>query len=317
MALPKAVQAQADAANKLIDGASGDQPGEGNTSQQAPEPEQQQPAQQPSQPQQQAAPAPSVIDAPAGQQQQAAPQGNTDKLMQELETLRQQFKVLQGKYNHELPQYANQLRDLRERNAELEKQIEEGVGANDVSSAVETLKEVLDDESVKALQAIIRGELGSVTKRLETISGDVQRTQQTTTSQVQSTFYGTLNSMAKNWQSLNNDPGFRQYIENTARQGKALSQLIQERFAALDAPGVAEIFNEYDAKRQQQPQGDPLDGQIMPGQGGGGVNLNQAPARTITHDEYNMACLDRSRGKIDEAAFNKIQDQYYAENGIS
>ena len=318
MALPKAVQAQEDAANNMFDGEGNDQTPNGNTAQPAPAQQPQatsEPAQQQhvAQPQQNAQPVASVIDIP-GQQQAAAPEGNTD-LQARFDALEQQFRVIKGKYDHELPRYAEQVRDLREENEKLKKQVEESTAGNDVNQAVETLAEVLDEESVKALQSIIRGEFSKLDKRIETVTNDVQRTQQESMTNAQRNFYTNLTDWAPTWEQLNNDAGFKSFLDNTARSGMTLSQQIKNAFERLDAAGVAKIFNEYNELRQTQTS--ELDGQIMPGQGGGGVHIDQSQNQQISDDEYAQANKELALGRMSQDEFNKLENAYYAQNGIS
>lgn len=291
MALPKAVQAQEDAANAFLDG--GEQPANKvNTSEQA----HQQPAQ------------PAIPQIPEAQPE-AAPVGNTDQTA-EIEALKHQMAVLNGKYQAEVPKLAEQNRTLREENETLKGQLQEKAAVTDMSEAMEALSEFLDQPQIEAMQKVINGQIAAavapLNQAVETAQQEVVTTRQNTQEQAKSTFYTNLQAWAPNWKQLNKDAGFDAFLKNTARDGKALSQVIGEKFSVFDAAGVAAIFNEYSNKAGV----DPLADQIMPGRSQGGHTQETNQPQNWTGEMIDELYAKQRRGLVTAEQVAEAEAQF-------
>ncbi len=270
MALPKAVQAQEDAANAHFEQG-------GNTAVAAPAPEQQ------AQPQQ-AQPAQPAVAAPAA--------GNT-----EIQALKHQMDVLQGKYNAEVPRLAQANRTLQEENETLKQQLEQKSTTTDMNGAVETLSTFLDEDGVEALRKLIRGEMAPVQQTVDQTRQEFTQTQEQTQANNHQGFINYLRRNVPNFDQVNSDQGFNTFLDNTARSGRTMRQLLNQASQSYDGPMVAEIFSEY-ANQGQRP--DPLQQEVMPGRSGAGQQPNQQQRKELTGPEIDELYARVRRGEITE-----------------
>ena len=286
MGVPAAVRKQEEAANAIIAGGGNDNDTTLNTDAVVPA----SPAETNIPAATQAAPV--VVD-PASPQVLAPQAGNTNT---EIEALKHQISVLQGKYNAEIPRYATDLKNLRQENENLKSQLEAKESNVTVNAAMEALGDVFDEATLNAIKELIRAENAPVKTHLDSMQGDITTTQQQTTEQLDRTFRATLRTLAPNWEILNNDPGFKAFIGSNAKDGKALSQLVVECYQNFDAAGAAEIFNAYKPESATSP----LDNQVMPGAGGGGATVDNTQDRPYTPDEIEQIYKDITKGKLSQ-----------------
>lgn len=109
------------------------------------------------------------------------------------------------------------------------------------------------------------------------------------------TFLAKLAKKAPNYQTLNNDPNFIQWL-NQIPDGELVPRIsaLRNAEATRDVVRVAEIFNDFDVKFGKAKVTNSLDRHLTPVGGGGSVT---DPA-------------DRSKGQIDQSFINKFYDDF-------
>lgn len=176
----------------------------------------------------------------------------------------QKYRILQGKYNAEVPRMAQEIRNMR---AELEslKQAKEKPAEAQPQKTVVTDQDVVDygEDLIDLIRRVARGEVSSVEEslkpHLEEVKGQVQ---QTVERQAKNAVYATLNRDVQDWQQINRSPEFLEWLDQAdPYAGDIRKNLLSDAFSKGDADRVAAFFKGYLAEkqvvspepRQQQP----------------------------------------------------------------
>jgi len=214
MAIPEAVQRQADEADRLI--------AEIQERDKNPAPEQQQQA---------------VAEPPPEQEKQ------TD--------WEHKYSVLQGKYNAEVPRLNQQMHELRNevgqidslkaQIADLQKKPEVKAPEFDVSS----FREDFGDTGADALEAMNR-RMDSYDDRQREQQESINQTQQSSQQSSDQMFWTTLDSKVNDWRDINDDPRFIDWLNQPdGFSGKTRQTLLNEGRNQMDVDRVATFFTEW------------------------------------------------------------------------
>lgn len=247
MALPAAVQRQVEAAEALLNGAN----------QPAVEP----PAEPQAQPEPQQEPtAAAPVSAP---EPSPAPQQPNE--------WEQKYKVLQGKFNSEVPALHHQVKDLSrklqeqaERTEALLRQQEtkqaeqrptadpkdvDAFGADLVEMVQRVAQQMLGNTAAK-----IDGFMGNVEKRIVLLEQRLQGTTETVAQTAQETFYVQLERMVPDWQAINADQRFLVWLgEDDPLSGRSRQAALDAASGALDVRRTAAIFRAFLDTLPKQP----------------------------------------------------------------
>ena len=247
MALPAAVQRQVEAAEALLNGANQPAVEPPAEPQAQPEPQQEPTA---------AAPVPAPEPSPAPQQPNE---------------WEQKYKVLQGKFNSEVPALHHQVKDLSrklqeqaERTEALLRQQEtkqaeqrptadpkdvDAFGADLVEMVQRVAQQMLGNTAAK-----IDGFMGSVEKRLVHIEQRLQGTTETVAQTAQETFYVQLERMVPDWQAINADQRFLVWLgEDDPLSGRSRQAALDAASGALDVRRTSAIFKAFLDTLPKQP----------------------------------------------------------------
>lgn len=177
------------------------------------------------------------------------------------------FKVLQGKYNSEVPRLAaenkelkatlkslqDQLDDMRSKPAEplvKPEEIEEyGEGLIDVARRIAQEELAKKDAAIKKLEA-----------KLEQIEG-------VTTKTVERDFYDSLTDKVPDWSKINADKSFHKWLDEADElTGSRRQDLLSQAEMARDAERVAKFFKAFvkASKKQVADTNMALEGQVAP-----------------------------------------------------
>lgn len=262
-ALPKAVRAQVERSNQLateyVNSLKGGEPPAGEPP--AGEPPAGEPSATP--------PAASGTPPAAG----APPAGEPPK-----EGWEQKYKVLQGKYNAEVPRLQNQVRDQNTQLqsfqsqltatqnllASLSAQREPAPSASQPATPPAATK-LVKDEEVKEFGAdlidVIRraareemsGLLPEIDRRVAPVAQRVNQVAQATqdvgqrvAQNDQQSVLAALATAVPNWQEMNEDPGFLEWLDQVDPfSGAQRGALLKQAYKAHDGPRVVAFFNGY------------------------------------------------------------------------
>ena len=221
------------------------------------------------------------------------------------------FRVLEGKYNKEVPALQNEVKDLKGQVQDRDRQIEElkGSGAqpgqgNDANNTGLSDDEIrhFEEEFGEDLVGFIRkltasGTDGAKVKELER---KLDRFEQKERVETQTSFFAALEELVPDYATVNQDPAFHKYLAQFDPQtGRQRQQSLTEAQQALNVDDVAAIFNAF--KQQSQGQQTIPDDQIDPQTS----RATQTPQgqHYWTRDEISRFYRDKTRGKFspDEA----------------
>tara|TARA_R110000772_G_scaffold51809_5_gene118877 strand:+ start:3703 stop:4782 length:1080 start_codon:yes stop_codon:yes gene_type:complete len=264
------------------------------------------------------------------------------------EGLEHKYKTLQGMYNSEkrknsemsgridgLEKVLSQMQTLRDNAADGQpKTVQEQAVAAAVSpEEVEEYGADFIDVMKRAALEAVSGEMQNMrdeNTRLKEIIGGVGQKQEQT---AQERFYSELDGMVSNWQTINQDPSFLDWLgEVDAYAGEPRQKLLRKAFDRSDAVRVARFFKGYTdenaavqkatsttapapAQQAAAPARVSLETLAAPGEGSSGSadNTGQSAARMWKESDigafYNAAREGRFKGKDDAYRQTEAQIQ--------
>lgn len=164
------------------------------------------------------------------------------------------FKVLQGKYNTEVPRLNQQLRDLQQQHETLKAKINAQPAQKPVSTDdFATMREDYGEEFVKPFEALV-AQNASLVSQVEALQNQLQGLQGTQEKTAQDVFFDRLDAAVPNWEQVNADQGFHAWLrEFDPIAGLTRQESLNEAEKQLNANRVIAIFSAY-AKGKQQSQ---------------------------------------------------------------
>ena len=256
-ALPKAVQAQIDTANKIIE-------------QMYKTPEQHAAEQEAAD---KAAAEKAAAEKAAAEKAAVKPEEKPDDTnRQAVETPTEtpeehRYKVLQGKYNKEVPRLNQQVRELSEQNRDYRDRL-----AN-AEAMIATLEEANKNPQVPAklpltqeeieqfgpdlidiiervagatVTPIVEKSFGSVNRDLQQVKQSSSNLQKTVAESKREKLFAAMDSAVPNWEVQNDDPEFLTWLEDTdPYSGQPRGELLTKAFEANNAERVVAIFNGF------------------------------------------------------------------------
>lgn len=305
MALPRAIQAQVEQANALLEAA--------NRPPEAPTPEA--PAQvapEPAPESAPAAPAPQAIQEP-----QAQPQPQPDPW-------EQRYKTLQGLFNREVPTLQTKVKDLegqlQEAVARLNKAAEAQAKPAEPEKPSADPKDVenFGSDLVEMVQRVAGSMLGRAAATLETRAASLEQrlaqleqalkgTTQTVAMTAEQAFFDRLTKLVPDWETTNANQAFLAWLaEVDPLLGQPRQAALDAAQQALNADRAAAVFKAFTGTQPAAPKPNPLDKQVSPK--GAASAAPAAPAQPVIYtqqqvvDFYNAKRRGEFRGRDKEAA---------------
>jgi hypothetical protein len=266
MALPKQVQAQLDAANRVLEQA--------NNPTSAP-PEAAPP--DPAQPPQAAANEPQATPEPP---ESAAPAVTPPR--QDEETWEARYKALKGMYNKQVPELQQQVTQLTSRLEEAIKRLDQAsvqqpqqppaptadpqdveAFGEDLVNMVKRTAERMFGGAAKTIEASVN----QLNDRLAQIEKRLQGTTETVEMTAEQTFFDRLTKLIPNWVEINDDERFKAWcIEIDPMYGLPRQRALNAAQQAFDADRAAAVFRAYIGTQPATPKptAPPVDTQVSP-----------------------------------------------------
>ncbi len=189
----------------------------------------------------------------------------------------QQYRVLQGKYNAEIPRLQAQIRELMGANRALQEQVtatnallaslggqaqRPASGSPAASQPVKLVKDEeireygadLIDVVRRAAQEAVLPELDRridqrvqpVAQRVESVANQASSTAQRIVKQDQAAVHDMLTDQVPNWKQLDTDDGFINWLDQKDPfSGRVRGEMLNEAYRAHDAPRVVAFFKSY------------------------------------------------------------------------
>lgn len=227
MSLPRAVLEAEEKANKAIE--------ELLKQQQATEGEP--PAEEP----------PTAEPEPVAQEPQQTESGSTPPVAQQDEQLEHRYKVLQGKYNSEVPRLAAENKDLKQRLQELEDSLETLKNAKPIEPLVKPEEiEEYGEGLIDVARRIAREELAAKQAEIDALKSKIDSVSNVTAQKVESDFFKSLAEMVPDWEQVNQDAGFLNWLDEVDElTGESRQVLLSRAEKSRDAARTAKFFTAY------------------------------------------------------------------------
>lgn len=297
--LPKAVQAQLDAAEALQAQLVNPAPVEGN-------PE-----------------VASVIEAQAPQPVETVVQETRVTEPNPDNNWEQRFRVIEGKYRAEIPRLHDQNRELSERleqalkalEAKAQPPVEEKklVTDADVESFGEDMVDMVRRAAREEFDALAKKFAGELDKRFGAVAAKVEQTEQVVVKSAKDKFWDAVDTKHADFEAVNSDPRWFAFLD-TRIPGSRLTRrtLAEKAIAELDAEALIEqvgLFKESLPKAEpQQPtkQKSTLNSQVAPNTSGASNPSPDPVGKIWTGAEYAAALDHRNMQRMSRADYDAL-----------
>jgi len=238
-----------------------------------------------------------------------APQPPADSTPPQEESWEHRFKVLQGKYNAEVPRFAHENKDLKSRLQSLEEQLDEMKNAKPPELLVKPEEiEQYGEGLIDVARRVAREELASKDAIIAKLRSEIDSVKSVQSSVVQDSFFRSLTEMVPDWEALNADTNFLNWLDEVDDlTGETRQALLGRAEQARDPVRAAKFFNTYKKMSQTwaAKSAASLEQQIVP-------PTNQAPSTPQAKKIWTRAEItnfyDRlRRGSISDADANAIE----------
>ena len=175
-----------------------------------------------------------------------------ERLRAENTRLEQSLKVLQGKYNAEVPRLSEEIRNLKE---QLAQKPEKATPDPDVEKIKAKLLDTYTEDEVEALTGLIQhySQPKSDSSEIQALRDQLQQVTHQTREQQ-------LTAMVPDWQQINASEAFVNYLkEVNPESGQERNRHLQEAWQVGDIPRVVAIFNTFKQRLGKPPAPPPVE----------------------------------------------------------
>lgn len=163
------------------------------------------------------------------------------------ETVEHRYKVLQGKYNSEVPRLSAENKDLKSRLQQLENDLE--VLRNTKPPEVLVKPEEIEQYGeglIDVARRIAREELAGKEAEIAALKARIDNISNVTNQNVESGFFKSLTEMVPDWEQVNQDSKFLTWLEEIDElTGESRQSLLSRAEKSRDAVRTAKFFNAY------------------------------------------------------------------------
>ena len=262
MALPRKVQEAEEAANRLMEQVYAPQQPEAPQADPVKPKEQAAPAEA-----KQEAPAPKAIEAPAPSAPEA-PKPATPAVDPNDETWEHRFKTLTGKYSSEVPRLAAELRELKGKLDQRERELEEMKKAPEITKMIKP--EDIEEYGQPFIDLVQRAAQDVVSKKdaeIAKLQSKIDQIENRTTANAEADFYSKLADSVPDWLTVNENSDFHSWLsEPDELTGAERQLLLQDAEAKRDHKRVARFFLRWKETQSERASGasQSLSSQVSP-----------------------------------------------------
>lgn len=168
------------------------------------------------------------------------------------ETWEQRYKVLQGKYNAEVPNLQRELRALTDTVKTLKEKAEQAppeklVKPEEVDQYGEQFIDMVQraaEEKFGPERAQLLSKIAVLEERLNGVAGNQEQA-------AQATFFADLAKAAPDWEAVDKEEGWKVWLAQYDPEARRVRQnLLDDALVARDAPYVAAMISKWKAQRQ-------------------------------------------------------------------
>lgn len=310
MALPQAIQQQVDEAEAL--------------QQQVYEPEAAAP--QEDTPPVEPAVVSNVVEMPSRAEPPTAETQKADPRASDPEYWKNRFSTLQGKFNAEVPQLYQQLKEQGQQIEALTKQIQERQSKPEVQPQSVVTEKDVDDYGQDLIDLIRRVSQDAADKVVSRASselverfGAVQEQVGQVTHRVEQTsaerFWDSVKRAVPDWAAVDNDPEWRDWLDTTPRFSKrTYRQLATEAIAEGDVQAIAELVATWRGVAPAAPASAPvpspqaeLQRQVTPSSSRSNTPPPQQSGKIWTRQEYEAAMDVRNVQRLGQKEADRLE----------
>lgn len=156
------------------------------------------------------------------------------------------FKVLQGKYNSEVPRFAEQVRELTKRIEGLETENQTLKAEPPKPLVTQNEIDEYGEGLIDVARRIAQEEVAKKQIEIDALKRQLTDVSQATTNTVVNDFYRSLNAIVPDWEKLNTDPAFLKWLEEKDElTGEQRMNLLARAEQSRDAVRVGNFFNVF------------------------------------------------------------------------
>jgi len=223
-------------------------------------------------------------------------------------------ELMAGKYDAEVPRFAEENRELKKRLEELERQSQQKVESPKAEAVLdEDLLERYGEEFVRDMQRLLpTSQMPSSNSELAMLKGEIDRLKSAQQDLSFERFQKDLGRYAENWESLNSDQDFNLWLDGEdVASGMQRRQLFDTAVSRADVQRTAYFFNTFAKQHQsweepqQKSQVPPADHYMAPQQS----KAQQSPQGKKIWSSSEVAKFydDVRRGRLDDNAASRIE----------
>ena len=228
--------------------------------------------------------------------------------------LEHRYKVLQGKYNSEVPRLSHENKELKDRLKQIEQQLTDLQNAQPVTPLV-SQDEINEygEGLIDVARRVAREELAQKDRVIDQLKAKLDALEETTTKVVQDDFFTSLGNKVPDWVSINDDANFHKWLDEIdeltgARRQDLLRVAEQER----SADRVAKFFIAFKKTSQKQiaSSASALESQVTPSSN---QTPNTPPAKKVwTRAEISEFYTRVRRGDVSDEEALAIESDIQA-----
>ena len=281
---------------------------------------------------------------PAGNE--PSPASNGDGEDPNSETYAQRWRTLQGLYNAEVPRLQTQNRELTGRVQQME-QLLSTLSNNQAMARPQVKADPLVTEqdvqeygeSLDVMRKVSREELNPFAAHITNLENQIRSMQSSLTTQVlpqvnavtqqaqmsaEERFWGTLTQQVPNWQSVNNNPKFQEWLLDTdPLTGLSRQTILEDAQRNHDVFRIANFFTTWlnltgqtnaGAQPNRSASASELERQVAPGRGRNTGAPSQSGSQTYTPSDIAKFFADVRQGRFKgrEAERDRLERDIFA-----
>lgn len=250
------------------------------------------------------------------------------------EELQTRHKVLQGKYDAEVPRYAREIRALkgelenattqadalRKQVSELQEQAQRPAQPDPDTSA---LTETYGSEVVQTIERIAERKARELVQPLQ---GKVEESESERRARAESErqaergrkFAEAVSDLVPDWEQIDAMPEFQAYMQEVLPDGSTRQNVLMEAVREFDAASAARVFIGFKRTQAPPPAKDKLQAQLVPDNAG--RPSAPPPGKHYSKADIQAFYKDVALGKIDPNRAAEIErdiESAYRENRVS
>ncbi|WP_428398299.1 hypothetical protein [Marinobacter salarius] len=185
------------------------------------------------------------------------------------------FNVINGKYAAEVPALRDEVKSLTKKLDDANRQITELKSVSDQSTnpggltdeQMAKFKEEFGEDFVSFVQRMVSSSASKPDNSAEVneLKRKVEGFEQKEKQQTEASFWTALNELVPDWKTVNDDDKFHAFLAQYDPQtGEQRQQSLSTAQQALDADGVAAVFNAFKKQQSPKPKQEIPDDQVDP-----------------------------------------------------